>query len=183
MRAHHFVTGLLAVLLGLPAAAAAQGRMPHKDASAIGAEVGVFLPRQTGMSTGLDVDGAYEYYLTARNSLRVGAGWAYPKESANSNNGMRQIRIGVDLIHNWEGGAVHPFVGAGLGSYFLQPRLNGQNAGSSATKLGGTLLGGAEFFTSKSFSVKGEARYQVVSKSGTYDPSGLSLTIGVKSYF
>jgi hypothetical protein len=31
--------------------------------------------------------------------------------------------------------------------------------------------------------VKGEARYHVVTKSGPYDPSGLALTIGVKSYF
>ncbi len=183
MRAHLFVTGLLVILLGLPAAAAAQARAPHQGGSAIGGEVGVFLPRQNGMSTGATVEGAYEYYLTARDSLRVGAGWAYPKEEANSNSGMRQIRLGVDVVHNWEGGAVHPFAGAGVGSYFLQPRLNGQNVGSSATKLGGTVFGGAEFFTSKTFAVKGEARYHVVSKSGTYDPSGLSLTIGLKSYF
>ena len=57
------------------------------------------------------------------------------------------------------------------------------NVGSSATKIGGTLLGGMEFFTSKTFSVKGEARYNLVQKSGPYDPSGLSLAIGVKSYF
>jgi hypothetical protein len=96
---------------------------------------------------------------------------------------MRQVRVAVDLLHNWEGGAIHPFVGAGLGAYFLQPRLNGTNLGDRATKLGGTILGGLEFFTSNTFSVKGEARYHVVTKSGPYDPSGLALTIGVKSYF
>lgn len=111
------------------------------------------------------------------------AGWANPKQEANSNFRMRQIRIAVDLVHNWEGGTVHPFVGAGLGTYFLQPRVSGQNVGSSATKLGGTVFGGAEFFTSDTFSVKGEARYHVVTKSGSYNPSGLSLTIGVKTYF
>jgi opacity protein-like surface antigen len=173
----------MTLVLGLPAVAAAQGRMPHKDAGALGAEVGVFLPRQSGMTTGPEVDGFYEYYMSARNSLRVGGGWANPKQEANSNARTRQIRFGVDLIHNWEGGSVHPFVGAGLGTYFLQPRVNGTNLGSSATKLGGTLLGGAEFFTSNTFSVKGEARYNLVTKSGAYDPSGLSLTIGVKSYF
>jgi len=89
----------------------------------------------------------------------------------------------VDLIHNWEGGAVHPFVGAGIGTYFLQPRLNGTNLGDSATKVGATILGGLEFFTSNTFAVKGEARYNLVQKSGPYNPSGLSLTIGVKSYF
>ena len=173
----------LAIILGMPVVAAAQPRMPHKDAGALGAEVGVFLPRQNGMTTGPEIDGFYEYYLTARDSLRVGAGWANPKQEANSDARTRTIRLGVDLIHNWEGGAVHPFVGVGLGTYFLQPRVSGTNLGSSATKLGGTLLGGVEFFTSDTFAVKGEARYNIVTKSGPYDPSGLSLTIGVKSYF
>ena len=134
--------------------------MPHKDAGALGADVGVFLPRQDGMTTGPEIGGFYEYYLTARDSLRVGGGWANPKNEADSNLRTRQLRFGVDLIHNWEGGAVHPFVGAGLGSYFLQPRLNGTNLGDSATKIGGTILGGVEFFTSNTFAVKGEARYQ-----------------------
>jgi len=182
MRARLFAVAI-AFTIGLPAAASAQGRMPHKDAGAIGGEVGVFLPREEGMTTGPALEGFYEYYLTARDSLRVGGGWANPKQEANSAAKMRQIRVAVDLVHNWEGGAVHPFVGAGLGTYFLQPRLNGTNLGDSATKLGGTILGGVEFFTSNTFSVKGEARYHVVSKSGSYDPSGLSLTIGVKSYF
>ena len=75
------------------------------------------------------------------------------------------MRVGADLIHNWEGGKIHPFVGAGLGAYFLQPRDNGEDFGDGATKLGGTLLGGVEYFTSKTFSVKGEARYHIVSKS------------------
>ena len=51
------------------------------------------------------------------------------------------------------------------------------------TKLGGTLIGGVEFFTSNTFAVKGEARYNVVQKSGAYNPSGLTLAFGVKSYF
>jgi opacity protein-like surface antigen len=173
----------IALTLALPVSASAQGRMPHKDAGALGAEVGVFLPRQDGMAAGPEIDGFYEYYLTARDSLRVGGGWANPKNEADSNLRTRQLRFGVDLIHNWEGGAVHPFVGAGLGTYFLQPRLNGNNLGDSATKIGGTLLAGVEFFTSNTFAVKGEARYNVVQKSGAYNPSGLSLTFGVKSYF
>jgi opacity protein-like surface antigen len=182
MKAQRLILGL-AVVLGFPAAVSAQGRMPHKDAGAVGGEVGVFLPREEGMTTGPAIEGFYEYYLTARESLRVGAGWANPKQEANSDARMRQVRIAVDLLHNWEGGAIHPFVGAGLGTYFLQPRLNGTNLGDSATKLGGTILGGVEYFTSNTFSVKGEARYHIVTKSGPYDPSGLALTIGVKTYF
>lgn len=181
MKAQLLVLGLAGVL-ALPTSASAQGRIPHKDAGAVGGEVGVFVPRQDGMMTGPAIEGFYEYYLTARDSVRVGAGWANPKME-DVDYKVRQVRIAVDLLHNWEGGAIHPFVGAGLGTYFLQPRSNGTNLGDSATKLGGTILGGLEFFTSKTFSVKGEARYHVVAKSGAYDPSGFALTIGVKSYF
>jgi opacity protein-like surface antigen len=171
------------VVCGNPSSAFAQSRMPHKDAGAIGGEVGVFLPRQDGMTTGPMLEGFYEYYLTARNSVRIGGGWANPKFEREAVDSMRQIRVAVDLVHNWEGGAIHPFVGAGVGTYFLQEKDNGHNFGPSQTKLGGTLLGGVEFFTSKRFSVKGEGRYHAVMKANGYDPSGLALSIGVKSYF
>jgi len=45
------------------------------------------------------------------------------------------------------------------------------------------LIGGVEFFTSNTFSVKGEARYHIVTKANGYNPSGLALTIGAKTYF
>jgi opacity protein-like surface antigen len=173
----------LAVLMGLPAVATAQARMPHKDASAIGGEVGIFLPKEDVLTKGPVLEGFYEYYLTARDSLRVGVGWLNPKWEPETSDSLRQIRLGVDLVHNWEGGAVHPFVGAGLGTYFIQFRDNGQNVGESETKLGGAVFGGLEYFTSNTFSVKGEARYHVVSKTRAFNPSGLSLTFGVKSYF
>jgi opacity protein-like surface antigen len=182
MKSQLLETGLILILC-VPAAASAQGRMPHAGASAVSGEVGVFLPRMAGMTIGPSLDGSYESYLDARDSLRVGAGWMYPKQNANSDAKTREVRLGVDIVHNWEGGAVHPFVGAGVGAYFLQPRVSGQNVGSSATKIGAVLLGGAEFFTSKVVSVKAEGRYHIVTKSGAYDPSGLELTIGVKRYF
>lgn len=183
MKAQRFLVWTLAIVIGVPAIAAAQARMPHTGASAVGGEVGVFLPKEDALTKGPVIEGFYEYYLTARDSVRVGVGWLNPKFEPETSDSLRQIRIGADLVHNWEGGAVHPFVGAGVGTYFLQFRDNGQNSGDSETKLGGTIFGGAEFFTSDTFSVKGEARYHIVSKVNEFNPSGLALTIGVKSYF
>lgn len=183
MEKARLLTWGLAIVLGIPAFASAQGRMPHKGAGAVGADVGVFLPKEHQLTTGPVIEGFYEYYLTARDSLRVGAGWLNPKFERERADSLRQIRIAVDLVHNWEGGAVHPFVGAGLGTYFLQERDNGNNFGDSETKLGGTVFAGAEFFTSNTFAVKGEARYHIVQKVRGFNPSGLALTIGVKSYF
>jgi hypothetical protein len=171
------------MMLAAPVAAEAQARMPHKDAGAIGGEVGIFLPKDDALTTGPALEGFYEYYLTARESVRVGVGWLNPKWEPESSDSLRQIRLAVDFIHNWEGGPVHPFVGAGLGTYFVQFRDNGENAGDSDTKLGGTVFGGVEYFTSNTFSLKGEARYHIVGKTNAFNPSGLSLTFGVKSYF
>lgn len=170
-------------MLGMPSAAWAQRRMPHGDANAVGVEVGVFSPRQSGFGSGLDVDGMLEHYIDARDSLRVDVGWMQAKQNNDSLKSVREVRVGGDLVHNWEGGSIHPFVGAGLGVYFLQPRNNGSNNGSGATNFGGDILGGAEFFTAKTFAVKAEARYNIVTKWNGYDPSGFSLTVGLKSYF
>ena len=58
--------------------------MPHHDAGAIGGDAGVFLPRQSGMTTGPGVSGFYEHYLTARDSLRVGVGLDEPEGRESS---------------------------------------------------------------------------------------------------
>jgi hypothetical protein len=184
MKTQLFACGC-AVLLGLPAVASAQARMPHEGARAAGGEVGIYLPREDALKTGPVLEGFYEHYLSARESVRVGVGSMNPMWEPEDSDSLRQVRIGVDLIHNWEGGAVHPYVGAGLGAYFLQFRDNGASVGDSETKFGGNLLGGVEYFTSDTFAIKGEARYHIVPKATPFDlrPSGLSLTFGVKSYF
>ena len=182
MKTHLFSGALLVILLVLPTSAWAQ-RMPHRDANAVGGEVGLFVPRQSGMGTGPAFEGMFEHYIDARNSLRADLGWMQAKQNNDSKKSMRQIRVAGDLVHNWEGGAIHPFIGAGLGVYFLQPRNNGSNNGPSGTEFGGTVFGGVEFFTAKTFAVKAEGRYHIVSSFNGYDPSGFGLAIGLKSYF
>ena len=182
MKTHLFSGALIVIVLALPSAAWAQ-RMPHTDANAVGGEVGFFVPRQSGMGTGPGFEGMFEHYINARNSLRADVGYMRAEQNNDSKKSMRQIRVGGDIVHNWEGGAIHPFVGAGLGVYFLQPRNNGANNGPNGTEFGGTVFGGAEFFTAKTFALKAEARYHIVSEFNGYDPSGFSLGIGLKSYF
>ena len=158
---------------------------PKADSGAVGGDVGIFLPKQDGMKSGPTLEGFYEYYPTARTSIRLGLGWGNPKRDTENDedDSIRFIRIGGDVVYNWEGGSVHPFVGAGLGIYFLQERDNGENLGDSETKFGGTLFGGAEFFTSNTVSFKAEAKYHIVADAGAYNPDGLSLTVGLKKYF
>lgn len=172
---------IFAALLGMPAASFAQ--TPQADSAAVGGDVGIFLPKADGMKSGPTLEGFYEYYPTARTSLRLGLGWGNPKRDNEDDDSIRFFRVAGDVVYNWEGGTVHPFVGAGLGIYFLQQRENGENVGDSETKLGGTLFGGAEFFLNNTVSVKGEARYHLISNVDTYNPDGLALTIGLKKYF
>ena len=57
------------------------------------------------------------------------------------------------------------------------------------SKLGGVLLGGIEYFTSNTVSIKGEASYHLISNAdgfagrGPRNPDGFKLTIGLKKYF
>lgn len=174
---------LIGVLAAVPGSAHAQGRVPHTESGAIGGDVGVFLPRDEALNSGPVLEGFYEYYLAPRGSIRLGLGWANPKFASESSDSLRHVRVAADGVYNWEGGALHPFVGAGFGIYFLQVRDNGKSIGDSETKLGGTLFGGAEFFASPTTSVKAELRYHLIENVGLMNPDGFALTIGLKKYF
>lgn len=175
----HFILSVL--LLTLPATALAQ-RVPHTDSAAVGGDVGVFIPRDDALKWGPALEGFYEYYFTPRTSVRIGLGWAEPKFDPFDDDSVRYLRVPVDVVYNWEGGTVHPFVGGGLGIYFLQRKHSGSNVGESETRLGGTLFGGVELFTSDTVSFKLEGRYHVVRRASV-EPDGLALTVGVKKYF
>lgn len=178
---------IIAVALTLiPVMAEAQGRTPRTDSAAVGIDVGIFRPSEDALKPGLSLDGFYEYYLSPRTSIRLGAGWTAPEYDFDPDESLRYIRVGGDMIYNWEGGTVHPFVGAGLGIYIMQPRENGTDRAESESKLGGVLLGGLEYFTSNTMSLKGEVSYHLISNVenfGPRNPDGLKLTIGLKKYF
>ena len=177
-----FSSSILAILMTIPPAAAS-AQTPRTDSAAVGADIGVFLPRADSFNSGLEIDAFYEYYLSPRTSIRLGGGWMNPKSDTEDDDSMRYFRIGGDLVYNWEGGSVHPFAGAGLGVYFLQAKDNGDNFGDQETKLGGTLFGGAELFTSNTLAFKAEAKYHLISNPDGFNPDGFSLTVGLKKYF
>src|SRR5881409_3284403 len=94
MRPQLFALGIAAILC-LPSTAAAQRRMPHAGAGALGIEGAVFVPKQGDMSAGPDIGGFYEHYLSARNGLRVGAEWSNPRREIAHDDSVRQIRLGA----------------------------------------------------------------------------------------
>ena len=174
------------VLCLLPVAAEAQGRTPRTDSAAVGVDIGWFRPVEDVLKPSLSLDGFYEYYLSPRTSIRLGLGWMAPEYEDEDDESLRYVRVGGDVIYNWEGGTVHPFVGAGLGLYVMQPRENGDDVADSESKLGAVVLGGFEYFTSNTVALKAEASYHFISNVenfGPANPNGLKLSIGLKKYF
>jgi hypothetical protein len=171
------------LIVACPSVAVAQRRLPAAASGAVGGDLGVFIAREAGLGSGLSLDGFYEYYFTPRTSVRLGLGWANPSYDHDTNRRLRHLRVGGDVVSNWERGAIHPFAGAGLGVYFLQTTQNGESVGDSETRVGGAFFGGVEYFTSRTVALKGEARYALIKDLPGTNPDGLTLMVGIKKYF
>jgi len=183
---------IASLVLGLSAAvpatvlAQSRQRVPHQESAAFGLDLGVFAPSGNGadrLDSAPMISGLYEFYVTPRISLRPSIGWTQPSLSGSAIDSVREVPIRFDVNYNWEGGKWHPFVGTGLGAYWMQYRRRGESLGDSATKLGFNLGGGVEYFLNRTLTIKGEGRYNAVQDFGRIDPSGLTFTAGIKTYF
>ena len=121
--------------------------------------------------------------MTPRVSLRTAFSWTDPNFGGGSIQSLRQMPLRVDVNYNWEHGKWHPFVGTGVGAYFMQFKNNGESFGDSETKVGLNAGGGIEYFLHRAVTLKGEARYHSIANvRGGRDPSGLAITGGLKTY-
>ncbi len=170
------------VLMGLPQQAEAQ-RMPAEGSVSVGGALGVFFPADETFGGSPWLEGQFQYQFTPRVGLRFGLGWTNPEFDVEDEDSLRQIRIGGDLIYNWERRQWHPYVGGGIGAHLMQAKDNGDDIGDGDGTLGVSLLGGVEYFFTDDAAITGEARYQFVDDFGPYDPSGFVIAIGVKKYF
>jgi opacity protein-like surface antigen len=171
------------LMLGIGASAVtAQPRVPDTGMVGISGSAGVILPKDP-FEADLALAGAVDFYLSPRLSLRPGVMWADPDVEAHDES-LRRVGLLFDVIYNWEGGKVHPFVGAGVGAYFFQPRAFGQSFRDDETNIGGTVGGGVEYFATRTTTIKGEAQYQFIDQGSLpQSPSAFVLMIGVKKYF
>lgn len=167
-------------MLVLPLTAAAQ---PREGQVAAGGDLGLFFPSDDQFDGSLIGGGFVEIYPSARIGVRPSLFVTSPEYDRGTTEHERQVRLGVDVLYNWEGGAIHPFVGAGLGAHFLQFTDNGEKFGDADMKLGFAVLGGLEYFLNRAWAIKGEGRYHWVDDERGVNPDGLALTIGLKRYF
>jgi opacity protein-like surface antigen len=173
------IAALLNCLFLLPASA----QTPNTGLIGVGGDLGVFFPDEA-QEKAFTLDGFGEFYWTPRTSLRAMFSWASPGFENRTEDHFRQFRILFNGVYNWEMGAFHPFATAGAGFYFVRELLDGAVDPDSETRGGLNFGGGAEYFMDDKSSIKGEARWDIVSHpSGFPDATGFSLTIGYKRYF
>ena len=131
-----FVLGILALSVATASAQDRRRRQPHTGSEAVGFEVGAFVPNDDQFNSDLLVNGLFEYYVRPRVSLRTEFGLTDPGHTREPVHLLRQVPLRLDVNYNWEGGVWHPFVGAGIGAYFLRNKDNGVPFGNTFTEPG-----------------------------------------------
>jgi hypothetical protein len=177
-------TVLLSVFAAVMIAAVpANAQTPAEGQNAAGVDIGVLLPDDAFENT-LAIDGFVEHYFTARTSVRAMLAWANPGVDNQTEDHFRETSLLFNVVYNWEGGVLHPFVTAGAGAYFVRLKREDRPDPDGETRGGINLGGGIEYFTGARTTVKAEGRFDIVSHPpGLPDATGLTLTVGLKHYF
>lgn len=179
------------VLLASPAAAqqrTAQVRTPTEGMWGLGGSIGAAGPSDASLQNGFDLAGNLERYLTSRVSIRgqLGASW-WDIQGRGFGGTITPLFADANVVYNWEGGAVHPFVTGGIGVYHYHASETG-TPDRSDTKPGVNFGGGVEFFFDRRTTVTGELLYHKVgafdSPLATFqDGSFWRFGVGLKRYF
>jgi hypothetical protein len=168
--------------------APARASMPDAGTWAVGGSLGGSFPSDPSLDQGLDAAGTIEGYLTPRVSVRGQLGGAWWDITGRHFTGtVKPLYLDGNLVYNWEGGALHPYVTAGVGMYKYRSTESGVVDGSD-TKAGFNVGGGLEYFFTRDATVSGEALYHKVGAFNTplavfTVGSFWSLSIGMKKYF
>jgi hypothetical protein len=174
------------VTLALTAPAFAQ-RAPAPGMWAVGGSIGATTPTDPSLDNGLGGAGNLEGYLTSRVSIRgqVGAS-SWDIVGRGFTGTVTPVRFNGNVVYNWEGGAWHPYVTAGVGMYHYRSTISGSLDGAD-TKAGGDVGGGLEYFFHRRSTFTGEVLYHRVGAFTTpvttfNDGSFWSFNFGLKAY-
>ena len=174
---------LVVICLTVASAGAVAQPVPDEGQVAAGAEIGIYFPTDDGLDNGITGGGLVEFYASPRVGIRGTITAMRNSHLANDDIDERQLRIGGDVIYNWEYGTIHPFLGGGIGIHLLRSYVDGDNVGDNDTKFGAQILGGVEYFLNRAWTIKGEGRYQWVADRPQVNPDGFAVTAGIKRYF
>ena len=105
--------------------------------------------------------------------------YASPGFENRTEDHFRQARLLFNGVYNWEMGVWHPFATGGAGIYWVRELLDGADDPDSDTRGGLNFGGGIEYFVGERASVKGEARWDIVSQpAGFPDATGFTSRSG-----
>ena len=161
--------------------------VPAPDQVAVGFSAGFAMPSASGLDTGMGISAQIERYLTSRASLRGQLSGAWTDVFAQPFEGsVKPMAVNGNLVYNWEGGKIHPYVTGGVG--FYRYRFSEAGLTGASNKLGTNVGGGAEVFFTRRDALTVEALAHVVpgtvtSTLTTYEPSYWTLGFGYKMYF
>ncbi len=175
--------------------AAAQGRrrdarepVPAPGMVAIGGSFGAAPPLEASFTSGPTLTGNIEGYLTRRVSVRgqvSGAWWDITGRGFTGS--VHPIAADANVVYNFEGGRIHPFVTGGVGLYHY--RFEEHPTTGSANKAGVNVGGGVEYFVRRHATATAEVLFHntqapMTSPLTTYsDSSYWTFTVGMKRYF
>jgi hypothetical protein len=177
----------VAGVLAMWAAPAAAQQVPTTNQNAVGFTAGASMPYDDALESGVDLGVQAEHYLTPRASIRGKVSGAWFDIASRSFRGTIQpIAIEGNVVYNWEGGVVHPFVTGGIGLYHF--RFEEAEVDSSDNKVGLNFGGGLEYFLTRRDTILGEVNFKVIpgrtdSRLSDYEPGYWGFTVGYKKYF
>jgi hypothetical protein len=186
------LVGLLILVVGVVPASAQRRRTTARRAPvpgmlAVGASIGADIPSDPALDKGLDLAGTIEGYLTSRVSIRgqFGAAW-WDILGQRFSGTVKPFYVDGNVVYNWEGGVLHPYVTGGIGMYRFRSTEDGLEG--SDTKAGFNVGGGFEYFFTPRATFTGEALYHKVDSFATPratfgDGSFWRIAMGMKAYF
>ena len=182
-----FVVALSVLLMGATQASA-QRRVPNTGMWALGGSIGGGVPSEPSLNNGLELAGNLERYFTPRVSIRGQLGGAWSDIVGRGFNGtVNPVFVDGNIVYNWEGGVLHPFVTGGVGLYHYRSFESGAGNGGD-TRPGVNLGGGLEYFYSRRGTITFETLYHAVNEVKTplttfNNGQFWTVGVGVKRYF
>lgn len=184
-----FVATCIVGALAVPAAAQERnGPVPAPGMFAVGGSFGAAPPSEPSFTNGLALTGNVEGYLTRRVSIRGqvhGAFWDITGRGFTGN--VRPMAFDGNVVYNFEGGRIHPFVTGGIGWYHYH--FNENPVEGSSDRFGVNMGGGLEYFIHRHTTATAELLYHDVtspvhSPAATFNESNFwTITFGLKQYF
>jgi len=162
-------------------------RVPDRNMFGLGMSTGLYAPSSIDQNNGLYLTVNGEGYFTPRVSARAqfGGGWSDIFGHSFPGTVKPMVLLG-NLVYNFEGGKIHPYVTGGGGMYHYRFTEAGLN--SSDTKAGIDFGGGAEYFFTRHDTLTGEVLFHAVpgmadGHNADYKARFWTITGGYKKYF